>query len=105
MIKAVFYRSNGSLCGFDVSGHAGYAEKGNDIVCAAVSSAVMMTVNAITDILNVECDLKVLDDEIKLMFDDECFYCACSFLEALKLHLNMLSEDYSEFIQLDFLEV
>lgn len=30
-----------------VSGHANYAKKGNDIVCASVSTAVMMSINQI----------------------------------------------------------
>lgn len=39
MIKAKFYKdSQGNLSGFDISGHAGYAEEGSDIICAAVSA-------------------------------------------------------------------
>jgi len=34
--------SDGNVKSFTVSGHAGYAEKGEDIVCAAISSAVQM---------------------------------------------------------------
>ena len=33
--------------GFTCTGHAGYAESGNDIVCAAVSVLVINTINAI----------------------------------------------------------
>lgn len=43
MIVAEFFRKNGEITGFKVSGHAGYDESGRDIVCAGVSSAVMMT--------------------------------------------------------------
>ncbi|MGN0700357.1 MAG: ribosomal-processing cysteine protease Prp, partial [Oscillospiraceae bacterium] len=39
MLKAVFFRQGERLCGFDISGHAGYGYEGQDIVCAAVSSA------------------------------------------------------------------
>ena len=35
----------GGLQGFFLEGHAGYGEAGTDIVCAAVSSAVYLTVN------------------------------------------------------------
>lgn len=39
MIKAKFFKDNqGNLSGFDISGHAGYAEEGSDIICAAVSA-------------------------------------------------------------------
>lgn len=39
MIKARIYRDNqGNISGFEISGHAGYAESGSDIICAAVSA-------------------------------------------------------------------
>lgn len=34
--------ADGNVKSFTVSGHAGYAEEGSDIVCAAVSSGVQM---------------------------------------------------------------
>ena len=37
MIKVTIYQSSeGKISGFAVQGHAGYAESGSDIVCAAV---------------------------------------------------------------------
>ena len=39
MINIKVSRSeNGSVCGFSVKGHSGYAESGSDIICAAVSA-------------------------------------------------------------------
>lgn len=49
MIKAVFYRKNGSFSGFEISGHAGYGRRGRDICCAAVSSAGELVCNTVTD--------------------------------------------------------
>ena len=40
MIRVILYRHDKQYTGFCVSGHAGFAEAGHDIVCAAVSSAV-----------------------------------------------------------------
>ena len=37
MIKARIYRKNQKICGFEISGHAGYAQAGEDIVCSAVT--------------------------------------------------------------------
>lgn len=37
----------GRICGFTIEGHAGYADEGQDIVCAAVSVLSINTVNAI----------------------------------------------------------
>ncbi|MCI9486290.1 MAG: ribosomal-processing cysteine protease Prp [Lachnospiraceae bacterium] len=43
----VFVDSEGEHRGFRISGHAGYAGAGEDIVCAAVSALAQSTVNAI----------------------------------------------------------
>ena len=47
MIKATFYYEGEKITGFNVSGHAGYAGYGHDIVCAAVSMLVTNTINSI----------------------------------------------------------
>ena len=44
MITASFRTENGSFCGFTIKGHSGYGTQGDDIVCAAVSSMVNLTV-------------------------------------------------------------
>ena len=43
MIEATFEKD---FSGFSLSGHAGYAEAGEDIVCAAVSSMTNLVCNA-----------------------------------------------------------
>ena len=48
MTKVTIYKNFENECvGFDVIGHAGYAEEGEDIVCAAISVLVINTMNAI----------------------------------------------------------
>lgn len=56
-----------------ITGHAGYAEAGKDIVCASVSSIVYTTVNGI---LNIDKSAISFQDEadkmvIKLLSNDE----------------------------------
>ena len=43
----VFVDSDGEHRGFRISGHAGYGEAGEDIVCAAVSALAQNTINSI----------------------------------------------------------
>ena len=48
MIKVSIYRDeNKKVIGFHCVGHAGYAESGSDIICAAVSALTMTTINSI----------------------------------------------------------
>ena len=46
MITIKVRKKNGSYEEFISKGHAGYAEAGQDIVCAAVSALIINTVNA-----------------------------------------------------------
>ena len=99
MIRAEFFCSGGKLSGFSVSGHAGYADPGEDIVCAAVSSAVQMTANGITEILSQKADVSAGGNVVSLSLQKYSKE-AESFLKAFRLHLELLCEDYPETIQI-----
>ncbi len=100
MITARFAQKDGRFCSFMVSGHSGYAESGSDIVCAAVSSAVQLTANAITEVAGIKAMVKVNEDNISLTLPNGCESDACELLiSALYLHLTLLAEDYKDAIQ------
>ena len=93
MIKASFYRKNGLYCGFIVSGHAG-GQYGTDIVCAGVSSAVMLTVNTITDFLVANVSVKCKENAVGLRLDTpESDDTARAIVYSLKEHLQMLAQE------------
>jgi hypothetical protein len=60
MIEARICKQNGDYFSFSASGHAGYAEAGSDIVCAAVSMLVINTANALEGL--TENSLKGTED-------------------------------------------
>lgn len=43
----VFRNRNQEFLGFECLGHAGYADEGEDIICAGISALVINTVNAL----------------------------------------------------------
>ena len=45
------------IVSFTVEGHTGLAEAGEDILCAAVTSAVRLTECAVNDVLGLELSL------------------------------------------------
>ena len=47
MTKITFFKRNGVYYGFKETGHSGYADAGQDIVCAALSAMTMLVVNTI----------------------------------------------------------
>ncbi len=95
MILAEFYRTNGNnLVGFSISGHADIAEYGQDIACASVSSAVMLTVNTITDVFNIKAKTKVLENDILLKLTDDPNGDGDRLLLGLVAHLYLLCEEF-----------
>ena len=101
MINAEFRRSGGRLCGFSVSGHSGYASAGSDIVCASVSSAVMLACNLATDIFKLDADVSVGANEISLSLKSG----DSGVIEGLYQHLKALGEEYPENISVKISEV
>lgn len=103
MIRAELYESNGLLNGFRISGHAGYAEKGKDVVCAAVSSAVQLIVNLLNE----------FDCEPQMSVEDNVVECrtsaspntASAMLEQLKLHFETILEEFPKTIKITISEV
>lgn len=107
MINVDFLVDNqGSILGFQISGHSGFAEIGSDIVCAAVSSAAFMTANTITDILKINVETFV-DNSGKMFFKikNEISISCKDILLGFKLHMISLEEMYPENITVNYLEV
>lgn len=105
MIRAEFFSQAGRLTGFTVSGHAGYADAGEDIVCAAVSTAVQLTANGITEVLGMKARVSAKGDTVSLKMDSLPSEDAEAFLKALRLHLEVLAEDYPKNVKLTCTEV
>ena len=103
MIRAEFYETQGLLTGFELSGHSGYADAGEDVVCAAVSSAVQLTVN-ILDSLGFPADVKAGDNVISCMVQasDKA---AGIVIEQLRLHFEAILEEYPDTINITISEV
>ena len=47
MTKITFLKKNGVYYGFRESGHAGFADEGDDIVCSAISAMTMLIINTV----------------------------------------------------------
>lgn len=105
MILASFSKQNHYFVKVSVSGHANFADSGEDIVCAAVTSAVQLTANGITEILHQPAQVTVLENEIIIALGDIVSQQASQFLEALHLHLSVLAQEYPNNITITLAEV
>ncbi|MBQ7778597.1 MAG: ribosomal-processing cysteine protease Prp [Oscillibacter sp.] len=63
-MTTITFRSEGNrIIGFDSQGHSGYAEEGEDIVCAAITSAIRLVESTINDVLGLAAAVKVREED------------------------------------------
>lgn len=103
MIRAEFYETKGRLSGFRISGHAGLAARGRDVACAAVSSAVQLTVNLL-DEFGCSPSVKAGENIIKCTVDSRSDD-ASRMLERLKQHFEAIVEEFPNTIKITISEV
>ena len=110
MTKVTFYQnSEQQIVGFEASGHAGSAEAGEDIVCAAVSALVVNAINSIEtfteDHFTVDTDAE--SARIRFSVEGKPSRETDLLLKSLSLGLEGIEDDETncEFIDIIFEEV
>ncbi len=103
-MTTVRFRMDGSrIIGFDAQGHSGYAQEGEDIVCAGVTSAVRLTECIVNDVLGLAASVKVRDAHIAFRLpgglDEEAERACQAVLAGLMVHLTSLHEEYPDFVE------
>lgn len=105
MIRARIYRKNQKICGFEISGHAGYAAAGEDIVCSAVTVLCFNTVNAVERFTELpfrwEADEK-RGGYLKVLFPEEGMadHDTQLLLETLVMGLSDIASEYKKYLTL-----
>ena len=109
MTEITVWSRRGRLVGFDAIGHTGYAEEGEDIVCAAVSAITQTAVIGITEVIKAPCALDVSDGELHLMLEKSVkgkqFEQAELILRTMLAGLRSIETDYSDYLKLEKREV
>ena len=94
---------DGRISGFSVSGHSGYAEAGQDIVCAAVSAVVGMAEATINDVCGAKAKVRVKEEDARVTLtlpavcDEE--ESVQAVLAGLLLYLCNLRDEYPDYIE------
>ena len=109
MITVSVYRTKSIINGFIVDGHSDFAEEGTDIVCAAVSILSYTALNSINLVAGIE------PENINYSVDDETGFMSLRTLvnndktdviyKSFIVGIELLLEDYSDYITLKFEEV
>ena len=91
------------ITGFSVSGHSGYAEKGEDIVCAAITALVTMAEATINDVCGAKAKVRVKEEQARITLtlptscDEE--EAVQAVLSGMMLTLISMREDYPDYIE------
>lgn len=101
MTRVSFSGRGDCLTAVTLSGHSMSAEYGNDIVCAAISSAVYMAANTITEILEVNADITVKDGYFRLVLPAQEAPVCGAVMRGLRLHLSELARQYPDHITMN----
>ena len=103
MTRCEFFTENDRITGFSISGHSGYAENGQDIVCAAISAVVTMAEATINDVCGAKAKVRVKDEQARITLtlptscDEE--ESVQAVLSGMLLTLINLREDYPDYIE------
>ena len=105
-MTTITFRTEGDrITGFDSQGHSGYAEAGEDIVCAAITSAIRLVEATINDVLGLAASVKIREEDARIEFrlpgglSPEAEYACQSLLTGLMVYFAELHDEYPENIE------
>ena len=105
MIRVAFFRKEGRIVGFESEGHAGYADSGYDIVCAAVSAILITCVNGLEGVAHVAPivrqneEVGYLKAELPEALDEAQLHDAGIVLAVAEMGLQAIAQQYPGFLR------
>ena len=106
MIHIDVLKKNVDYVRFSSKGHAGYAEAGEDIVCAAVSALVINTVNSLEKFTEEKFRLKEGDGLVSVVFEGKMTGKGRLLMDSLLLGLTEIESDYNnQYLRVNIEEV
>ena len=105
MTTVSFLVEQARIVGFDVQGHSGWGQEGEDIVCAAVTSAVRLVEATVNDVMGLCASVKVNQETaaISLRLPGGLAPTAEStcqnLMTGLMVYLAQLHDEYPEHIE------
>ena len=108
MISVVITKRDNDYVGVTVDGHAGFAEAGQDIVCAAVSVLVINTFNSIERFTDDDFSCEAAEDGgyMTMSFSEDVSDKTKLLLDSMLLGLDEIQKQYGdEYLSLLYKEV
>ncbi|MBT2582409.1 ribosomal-processing cysteine protease Prp [Planococcus sp. ISL-109] len=107
MIQVTIHQTDSRISGFEMSGHADFAEYGQDLVCAGASAVSFGAVNAIMALTGIEPDIEQADSGfLKIGFpenvDRKTDEQVQLLMRGMIISLETIEHDYADFIKITF---
>ncbi|AQQ52901.1 ribosomal-processing cysteine protease Prp [Planococcus lenghuensis] len=107
MIQVIVTEHDGRVASFEMSGHADYAEHGQDLVCAGASAVSFGAVNAIVELTGIEPAIEQADSgylqvgfpELPDRVKDEQVQL---IVRSMIVSLQTIEQGYGDFIAITF---
>lgn len=105
MTTVTFYTEGSRIVGFDAAGHSGYAQEGEDIVCAAVTSAVRLMECVLNEVMGLCAAVKVSEKRARISLripgsmgqtaENTCQ----TLLTGMMVYLTQLHSEYPDYVE------
>ena len=105
MTRVTFYTGDGRITGFDACGHSGYADAGEDILCASITAAITLVEATVNDVLGLAAAVRTDERAARISLrlpgglgptaESTCQ----SLLTGLMLYFAMLHDEYPDNIE------
>ncbi len=109
MVRMMVFVSDGNVIGYEMKGHSGYAEAGQDIVCAAVSVLAQTGANALEKLTGVEPEVQMEDGYLQVMLPTNLKERerkqAKTIVDTILVGLEDVVDAYPEYLELRYREV
>jgi hypothetical protein len=105
MTTVTFHMEGDRITGFDSNGHSGYAEAGQDLLCASIGAAITLVEATVNDVLGLAASVKIDEKSARISLrlpgglaptaESTCQ----SLLTGLMLYFTMLHDEYPDNIE------
>lgn len=106
MINITVIKSNSNIITIEATGHSGYAESGQDIVCSAVSTLTQALINGLVEVVKIKPDY-IIDEDVPHLsvslpknLSEQEFKYAQVLMCSTYLALKDIANGYSKFIKI-----
>lgn len=106
MIKVTVIKQAEEYRGFVISGHSGYGEEGEDIICAAVSALAVNAVNSLETFARIPMEVEQEDGYLSCQFGKQLNPEGVLLMDSMILGMQQICENYGNaYTQVSFEEV